>query len=480
MLSAEILWALNTVKSNFSFASNDGNNQTFAAMFPDSRIASDYRMSQTKCKYLIEFGAYPWVMEELNKDFKGQAFSYKFDETTTSQVKKQYDGYVQYHSSRFGGIINWYCGSLFLGHCLSVDLKDHFFELGRKISWDIDFLLQIEMDGPNSNLSFLKMVIKELAEKHGKTIVDVGTCGLHNCHNGFAKALACLNFDFDGFAYDLWYFFKNSAARREDYKFTELLTEIESRFVLRHVPSRWLSLKKVLQRIIDQWDNLKEYFLNFLPTTTGFKRHVETTQRYQSIRKCLTSKTSLLYMSFAVYVGEMMDNFLVLFQSAEPLIHVLYPAIGDLFFKIMTNFIKQPKLMDSGKNAMKDAQQLSAVDVRDKHNLKSLHDMDFGHKASYQIGLIESDTNLDIVKTEFKMCYQALMEYLTVKLPHKYSLIMDLQYLHRKKRFDKNAVSSIRRVAEKMFTVLQRSNLFGLTDIARYNKRILFLNNLIC
>lgn len=61
------------------------------------------------------------------------------------------------------------------------------------------------------------------------------------------------------------------------------------------------------------------------------------------------------------------------------LIHILYPAIGDMFFKIMT--IKQPKLMNSGY-AMKQLQQLSAVDVRDKHNLKSLHDMNFGHKAS--------------------------------------------------------------------------------------------------
>lgn len=176
-------------------------------MFPDSSIASDFRMSQTKCKYLIEFGIHPWIMEEMKKDFKGQPFSYKFDETTTSQVKKQYD-------------------------------VDHFFEIGQKISRDIDFLLQIEMDGPNTNLYFLEMVIKELIEKYDKTIVDVRTCGLHIRHNGFAKALGCLSFDFNGFAYDLWYFFKNSAARREDFKFTELATEIECQILLRHVPSR--------------------------------------------------------------------------------------------------------------------------------------------------------------------------------------------------------------------------------------------------
>lgn len=264
------------------------------------------------------------------QDLRGKPFSYKFDETTTIQVKKQYDAYVQFESKRFGDIVNWYCGSLFLGHCKAVDLKDHFFEFGRKLTWDIDFLLQIEMDGINLNLLFHKLL----------TIIDIGTCGLHNIHNGFSVALKELDFDFDGFAHDLWFFFKNSSARREDYKLTELITEVESAIVLRHVSSRWLTLKKVLIKIIGQWENLKEYFLKFLPTEKGFKKNIETTARYQSIRKYLTSKTSLLYMSFAVYVADMLEEFLILFQSSKPLVLILYVSISDLFFKILSNFVK--------------------------------------------------------------------------------------------------------------------------------------------
>lgn len=467
VLSAEILWALKTVKSNFSFASNDGNNQIFAAMFPDSNIVTDYQMSQTKCKYLIQFGIYPWIKEQMLLDLKGNPFSYKFDETTTIQVKKQYDAYVQFESKCFGDIVNWYCGSLFLGHCKAVDLKDHFFEFGRKLTWDIDFLLQIEMDGPNLNLLFHKLLTKELLENNDKTIIDIGTCGLHNIHNGFSVALKELGFDFDGFAHDLWFFFKNSSARREDYKLTELITEVESAIVLRHVSSRWLTLKKVLIRIIGQWENLKEYFLKFLPTQKGFKKNIETTARYQSIKKYLTSKTSLLYMSFAVYVADMLEEFLILFQSSKPLVHILYVSISDLFFKILSNFVKQPVLMDAG-NVRKDAKQLSEVDLSDKSNLKSLHDINFGHKAAYQIGLVESNTNLDIIKTEFKICYNVLMEYLKKHLPYKYSILADLQYLHRSKRLDERGVPAIRRIAGKMYTVLKRSKYTGFTDIDRY------------
>lgn len=121
------------------------------------------------------------------------------------------------------------------------------------------------------------------------------------------------------------------------------------------------------------------------------------------------------------------------------------------------------------ENSRKDAKELSDVDWKDKRNLKSLHDIDFGHKAAYQIGLIESDTNLDVVKTESKMCYQILMEYLNKNLPHKYSILADLQYLHRDKRLNERAVPAIRRIAEKMFNVLKRSNFTGIADIDRYD-----------
>ncbi|KAG4072228.1 hypothetical protein HA402_005950 [Bradysia odoriphaga] len=407
ILSAEIYWALKCVHSGFSFASNQGNNELFRKMFPDSNIASNFKMSKTKCNYLVQFGIYPWVMEDLLLDFKGTPFSYKFDETTTSQIKKQYDGYVQYESKRFGDVVNRYCGSLFLGHCKAIDLKDHFFHFGRMLPWDIHFLLQVKTDGPNLNLLFHKLLKAQLKEEYDKTIIDFGTCNLHKVHNGFSTAIKELSFDINAFVYDVWYFFKNSSARREDYKLSELVTEIECQVILKHVSSRWLTLRPVLQRIMSQWDNLKDYFLNFLPRQENFTTKVETTARYQSIRKALTSITSVLYMSFVVYLAEILEEFLILFQSSKPLVHVLYPSIGDLFFKIMTNFVKKSALVDKN-GARRNAKELGKLDMNDKCNLISLHNIDFGHKALYQIGLIEAKTTLDSVKTEFKTCYQSL------------------------------------------------------------------------
>lgn len=126
------------------------------------------------------------------------------------------------------------------------------------------------------------------------------------------------------------FFFKRSSARREDYKMMELITDVECAFMLKHVSSRWHSIKKALTRTVEQWSNLKQYFLEYLPTEENFTKDIETTQRYQNVRKYLTSDLSPLYLHFAIHVTDIFEGYLTLLQSSKPLVHVLYPAIGDL------------------------------------------------------------------------------------------------------------------------------------------------------
>ena len=56
-------------------------------------------------------------MNTLMKILSEIPFTFKFDETTTSQIKKQYDGYIQYWYRKHGKVLSAYVGSLFLGHC---------------------------------------------------------------------------------------------------------------------------------------------------------------------------------------------------------------------------------------------------------------------------------------------------------------------------------------------------------------------------
>ena len=185
--------------------------------------------------------------------------------------------------------------------------------------------------------------------------MDIGTYSLHIANNAFLEGIKCLkdNVNVDQFAIDLHFFFKLSAARRGDYRGVSELTDVTTHYVIKHCQTRWLSLDKVLVRIIEQHGNLKEHFLKTLPTLPRFKgkNGVNQTECYQRIKNLLTRKTTLAYMSFIVHVSQDFKDFVVPLQSTEPKIYVLctkcVKLVKDLLSRFVRNdsFMKQTKLL---------------------------------------------------------------------------------------------------------------------------------------
>ena len=136
-----------------------GERDRFRTVFPDSEIAEKYSQNETKMKHVIQYGLSPYFQDLLKSDLKGKPFSFKFDDTTTSQTKKQYNDYVQYWSECFGAVIIAYCGSLFVDHCPSEKFVQHFYEFVRKVGLYINFMLYLRMDGPIVNKMFQRLLL---------------------------------------------------------------------------------------------------------------------------------------------------------------------------------------------------------------------------------------------------------------------------------------------------------------------------------
>ena len=196
---------------------------------------------------MLQYGIVPYIKEELLKGIKDVPYCFKFDETTNSQIKKQYNGYITFYSQSDKRVVTSYCGSLFLGHCTANDLLDHFYEFMSKLCFDPKNLLNIGMDGPNVSKSFLKKLGKDLQEKHCTCFIDIGSCPLHIVNNSFAKGINSLKsvIDLDRFAIDLHFFFSLSSARREDFQGMSEITDVTVHYLLKHCCTRWLSIDKV-------------------------------------------------------------------------------------------------------------------------------------------------------------------------------------------------------------------------------------------
>ena len=64
------------------------------------------------------------------------------------------------------------------------------------------------------------------------SFLNIGSCSLHQTHNGFRQGVLDFGFDIENFVYDTNYLFKSSAARRKDYKIMQFFTDIEAKYSL--------------------------------------------------------------------------------------------------------------------------------------------------------------------------------------------------------------------------------------------------------
>ena len=178
------------------------------------------------------------------------------------------------------------------------------------MKWEPDLLLQVGMDGPNVNLKFENDLAHQISDSYGVSYINLGSCGLHQTHNAFRKGILEFGFDLETFIHDTNYFFKLSAARREDYKLMQLITEIEAKFALRHVIARWLSMKYPVLRLLEQWENINEYFFKYIPTTDNYKKLIKTNARYERIITFLRKSTSKTDLCFIAFVSHDFEEFL--------------------------------------------------------------------------------------------------------------------------------------------------------------------------
>ena len=189
-----------------------------------------------------------------------------------------------------------------------------------------------------------------------------------------------LDTDIDQFACDVHFFFKLSSARREDYAALEEVTNVTAWYALRHVSSRWLTLKPVILRLLEKWKNL----ITFLPQQKSFKRVIESTIRYKRITENRKSKLTPAYLAFVAFVSQDFESFLLTFQGKEARIHILSATIGSFLSKMLTKFVPAKAFMDEAgtpEQRVKSIENLASTDVSKENNQRSLKSIDIGTKT---------------------------------------------------------------------------------------------------
>ena len=452
---AEIRWCLHVVQKDLPFAASDNVGDLFKLMFPSDLVAKDFTCGATKTSYIITHGLASYFREQLLADVKksNTGFTIHYDETTTNQIKKQMDIIIRYWSLEQNKVVVHYVASLFFGHAEAKTVTKQLLGALADNGLPVNKLLALSSDGPNVNKAITNLINKELADSHLPMMIDVGSCNLHKVHNAFAKGLTVFGHDAEDLALKLFYWFKHSAARREDLQSVQFALELDSVLLLRHVESRWLSLQPAITRILSQWLAITKYFKH-LPDSD---KSVEKNGKYKEIMLLLNNPRTYIQLVFIADVASVFSNFLQSFQREGPLIHMLYLALNNLVRTLMLRFVNTAVV------GTKMASDLVAIDVNDVKNLRTLEDMEIGEATRNSLSKLKPEKHKGIL-LDIRKFLSTAVQYLQTKLPLTNDTLRNLQCLQPTARSKPESETFIRRLATKLRQVISQEEVSVVTD----------------
>ena len=188
-------------------------------MFPDSVIAEQFQMKRTKLSYIISFGLSPYFKNELVLNLqKCSSFVVIFDESYNKITKsEQMDVLIKFWDNDKKKSCTRYHASEFLERGTASEISKHL-KLAIK---DIDMckVVQISMDGPNTNLKFYRELVEEREQNYPENhcLIDIGIGGLHVLNGAFRTGATGTGWHLDNILRGLYNMFQDTYTRRTDF-----------------------------------------------------------------------------------------------------------------------------------------------------------------------------------------------------------------------------------------------------------------------
>ena len=215
VLKAEILWALKVIESHFSYNSSRNIVDLLKMMLRDSKIVEKLCLCSTKLAYLITHGLAPFFHDELLKLISSKYVTC-FDEAFNELFKKgQLDIVIRFWDSSMNKVCSLYLSRSFMGHSTAEGIMNNFVEASSEMK--LCNLVQVSMNSPNVNWSFLEQLSSDLHDAYGTTMLFLGSCGLHVINSSLTTGHKAANWKVQVQLKSFFKLFKDSPARRADY-----------------------------------------------------------------------------------------------------------------------------------------------------------------------------------------------------------------------------------------------------------------------
>lgn len=429
ILNAEIIWTLHCIKNHYSYNSNQGIDKIFQAMFKDSQFASLFSCGERKTAYYSTFGIGPYLKDCLHDDLaKEDAYVLLFDESLNQMTQtKQLDLHVRYWSK--DRVKTMFFTSVFLGHSTAEDLLEVFKNSIHPLK--LSKIYQVSMDGPNVNFKFFSNLQKHINTEFQKQILNIGSCSLHTVHNAFKSGCDASKWEIDDFLSSLYYLFKDSPARREDF----LKVSENGIFPKKFVKHRWLENVPTVECAIKLIPDL-EVFVSAVEKKEVSK---PTCKSFLTMQRHLKDKSLLAKLHAFLSIAKILQPFLVTYQTDKPMSFFLAEDLRKILSLLLQRFI-QADILKSANTL----QKLLKLNFEDPKIHCRTEDIFVGFVANKVLKNLKnaneiSDRELFNIRMESKaFCLNTVLKIVN-KTPIQYSIARNLSCLDPRNMINKQA-----------------------------------------
>ncbi|XP_016665151.1 uncharacterized protein LOC107885900 [Acyrthosiphon pisum] len=247
---AELIKVYHNIKHNLSYNSLDCSLKLMPKLYPDSGIAKKLACGRTKAESITTNVLGPKaesiVVSDLHDYIYDKVYFSVATDTSNKGNRKMYPICVQYFSFTDGR---------------QTKLLD-FFEEPSETAESIckSITSAFSADKTNANFGKHKSAYTLLHNENNKLIKS--DCLAHIINNYFKHGLQKLDFDIETVVLKIYSHFSSSASRRENLKSFFYFAQVDWEELVKHVPTRWLSLGPAIDKILKFYPALISYFIS--------------------------------------------------------------------------------------------------------------------------------------------------------------------------------------------------------------------------
>ncbi|CAH0551282.1 unnamed protein product [Brassicogethes aeneus] len=257
--ATELTQVYHGVVHHFSYLAQDCTSKLNIVLYSDSKIAAKVRCGRTKATSIAENVLAPKSQEMLLSDLReSKYFSIGSDASNKGNIK-MFPLIVQYFKWSKGikqGVLDFYNDQQETSEAIYNKIK----EILLKNDLDIKNVSSYSADNAAVNYGKNVSVFQKLASDNTSLIKS--NCQCHVIHNSVKTASKAFKFDVEAFVIKVFNEFSSFSKRTEKLKSFFEFVDIEYKTLLRHVPTRWLTLYEALDRLLNNWPAVKSYFVS--------------------------------------------------------------------------------------------------------------------------------------------------------------------------------------------------------------------------